>query len=113
MTVPTLDDEISEERAHLAASRAALRRMRERAQQLFHTGDTVAGDAYSSETLGRTLSRRVAELADDPTTPLSSGATSPLRLRRPMADPRWSDHVGRGLRPQWTQLPHRAPPRDR
>jgi len=74
MTLPTtLDHEIAEERDHLAASRAALGRMRERAQQLFRTGDTVAGDAYSSETLGRTLSRRVAELTDDPTTPLFFG----------------------------------------
>ena len=47
--------------------------MRERAQHLFRTGDTVAGDAYSAETLGRTLSRRVAELADDPSTPLFFG----------------------------------------
>jgi DNA helicase IV len=47
--------------------------MRERAQHLFTTGDTVAGDAYSAETLGRTLSRRVAELSDDPTTPLFFG----------------------------------------
>ncbi|HEX6869607.1 MAG TPA: AAA family ATPase [Micromonosporaceae bacterium] len=65
--------EIAAERAHLASSRAALARMRERAQHLFHTGDKVAGDPYSAETLGRTLSRRVAELADDPTTPLFFG----------------------------------------
>jgi DNA helicase IV len=68
-----LSDEIASERAHLRESRDALRRMRERAEHLFTTGDTVAGDAYSSETLGRTLSRRVAELADDPTTPLFFG----------------------------------------
>ena len=37
------------------------------------TGDKVAGDAFSAETLGRTLSRRVAELADDPSTPLFFG----------------------------------------
>jgi DNA helicase IV len=61
------------ERAHLAASRAALRRMRERAQALFASGEHVAGDAYSAETLGATLSRRVAELADDPRTPLFFG----------------------------------------
>jgi len=68
-----LAGEIAGERAHLHESREALRRMRERAEHLFTTGDTVAGDAYSSETLGRTLSRRVAELADDPTTPLFFG----------------------------------------
>ncbi|GII26378.1 HelD family protein [Planosporangium mesophilum] len=73
MTVPALETELDSERAHLAASRAALRRMRERAEALFATGDGVAGDAYSAETLGRTLSRRVAELADNPNTPLFFG----------------------------------------
>ena len=76
MTLPALDhleDELQAERAHLAESRAALRRMRERAEALFATGDTVAGDAYSAETLGKALSRRVAELADRPETPLFFG----------------------------------------
>ncbi|MEU7612254.1 AAA family ATPase [Micromonospora sp. NPDC049204] len=68
-----LDSDLSAERAHLAASRSALRQMRERAEALFATGDQVAGDAYAAETLGRTLARRVAELADDPTTPLFFG----------------------------------------
>ncbi|MFY1618841.1 HelD family protein [Micromonospora sp. WMMD736] len=68
-----LDTDLASERAHLAASRAALRRMRERAEALFSTGDQVAGDSYAAETLGRTLARRVAELADDPTTPLFFG----------------------------------------
>ncbi|MGW1451848.1 HelD family protein [Micromonospora sp. NPDC002411] len=68
-----LDTDLSAERAHLATSRAALRRMRERAEALFASGDQVAGDAYAAETLGRTLARRVAELADDPTTPLFFG----------------------------------------
>nr|WP_236646765.1 AAA family ATPase [Micromonospora acroterricola] len=68
-----LDTDLAAERAHLAASRAALKRMRERAEALFSTGDQVAGDAYAAETLGRTLARRVAELADDPTTPLFFG----------------------------------------
>lgn len=71
-----LEAEIAAERAHMAASREALRRMRERAQHLFRTGDTVAGDAYSAETLGRELSRRVAELADDPNTPVFFGRLS-------------------------------------
>ena len=65
--------ELRAERTHLAESRAALRRMRGRAEALFATGDQVAGDAYAAETLGRTLSRRVAELADDPATPLFFG----------------------------------------
>ena len=73
MTMPDLDTELTHEREHLAASRAALRRMRERAQALFATGDKVAGDAYSAETLGTTLRRRIAELADDPATPLFFG----------------------------------------
>ncbi|MDG4807299.1 AAA family ATPase [Micromonospora sp. WMMD1120] len=69
----SLDADLAAERAHLATSRAALARMRERAESLFATGDQVAGDAYAAETLGRTLARRVAELADDPTTPLFFG----------------------------------------
>ncbi|MFF5172701.1 HelD family protein [Micromonospora sp. NPDC000089] len=69
----SLDVELAAERAHLDTSRAALRRMRERAEALFATGDTVAGDAYTAEQLGRHLARRVAELADDPTTPLFFG----------------------------------------
>jgi DNA helicase IV len=76
MTLPApidLDDELHAERAHLAASRAALGRMRGRAESLFSSGADIAGDAYSAETLGRTLSRRVAELADDPRTPLFFG----------------------------------------
>jgi DNA helicase IV len=66
-------DDLTAERHHLTASRAALRRMRDRAQELFSAGEHVAGDAYSAETLGTTLARRVAELADDPRTPLFFG----------------------------------------
>src|SRR5690349_4078089 len=74
MTLPTdLQDELTAERAHLTESRAALRRRPERPAALFATGEDVAGDAYSAETLGRTLSRRVRELADDPNTPLFFG----------------------------------------
>ncbi|HLL64765.1 MAG TPA: AAA family ATPase [Micromonosporaceae bacterium] len=72
-TATTTADKLDTERAHLTASRAALRRMRERTQVLFATGDKVAGDAYTAEQLGRHLSRRVAELADDPDTPLFFG----------------------------------------
>jgi DNA helicase IV len=68
-----LDRELTAERTHLEISREALREMRERAEGLFATGDKVAGDAYSAETLGRTLALRVRELADDPTTPLFFG----------------------------------------
>ncbi|BAL85434.1 hypothetical protein AMIS_2140 [Actinoplanes missouriensis 431] len=68
-----LDSELAAERTHLVESRAALRRMRDRAQSLFATGDKVAGDAYTAEQLGRHMARRVKELADDPETPLFFG----------------------------------------
>jgi DNA helicase IV len=68
-----LDAQLTAEREHLAASRVALRRMREHAQRLFAVGENVAGDAYSAESLGRALSRRIAELADDPSTPVFFG----------------------------------------
>ncbi|GAB3852790.1 ATPase AAA [Micromonospora andamanensis] len=61
--------------------------MRERAEALFATGDKVAGDAYTAEQLGRHLARRVAELADDPRTPLFFG-----RLDFGDAD---AEHAGR------------------
>ena len=83
----TLDAELAAERVHLDTSRAALRRMRERAEALFATGDKVAGDAYTAEQLGRHMARRVKELADDPTTPLFFG-----RLDFGAHDP---DHAGR------------------
>ncbi|MGK5443165.1 HelD family protein [Micromonospora sp. URMC 105] len=83
----TLDGQLAAERAHLDTSRAALRRMRERAEALFATGDKVAGDAYTAEQLGRHMARRVKELADDPTTPLFFG-----RLDFGQTDP---DHAGR------------------
>ncbi|WP_433393933.1 HelD family protein [Micromonospora sp. KLBMP9576] len=104
MTVTDLDLDLDAEREHLAISRAALARMRERARALFSTGDQVAGDAYAAETLGRTLARRVAELADDPGTPLFFGrldfgaATgTPPGGERPGDEPGgWHpDHAGR------------------
>ncbi len=47
--------------------------MRDRAESLFSASADVAGDPFAAETLGRTLSRRVAELADDPGTALFFG----------------------------------------
>ncbi|MEV6932834.1 AAA family ATPase, partial [Dactylosporangium sp. NPDC051485] len=47
--------------------------MRERAEDLFATGDQVAGDPFAAETLGRALARRIADLADNPDTPLFFG----------------------------------------
>lgn len=71
--MPALETELAAERAHLDASRQALKRMREHAEELFSTGDKVAGDAYAAETLGRHLARRIADLADNPDTPLFFG----------------------------------------
>jgi hypothetical protein len=55
MTLPahTLDEQLADERAHLAASRAALRRMRERTEALYATGEDVAGDALIGFSLCR------------------------------------------------------------
>jgi hypothetical protein len=71
MTVP--DDDLATERAHLAESRAALHRMRLRAEALYATGANVSGDPFGAESLGRALARRVAELADNPDVPLFFG----------------------------------------
>ncbi|MER7003036.1 AAA family ATPase [Dactylosporangium sp. NPDC000555] len=71
--MPALETDLQHEREHLAASRQALKRMREHAEELFSTGDKVAGDAYAAETLGRHLARRIADLADNPDTPLFFG----------------------------------------
>ncbi|MGK5680325.1 HelD family protein [Actinoplanes sp. URMC 104] len=73
MPAPDLDTELTAERLHLRESRAALARMRGRAEALYSTGDKVAGDSYTAEQLGRHMARRVKELADDPTTPLFFG----------------------------------------
>jgi DNA helicase IV len=75
MSMPTtdLDAEIDGERRHLTDSRAALARMRERAQQLYAAGDMVAGDRFGAESLGVALSQRVRSLVDDPNTPLFFG----------------------------------------
>ncbi|GAA1362639.1 HelD family protein [Catellatospora chokoriensis] len=101
-------DELTAERAHLTTSRAALKAMRERAEQLFTVGDQVAGDAYTAEQLGRQMAQRIKELSDDPAVPLFFGkltmATAggePSAGRRPAAPPgraageaeRW--HIGR------------------
>jgi len=76
MTLPAqtdLDADLAAERRHLADARAALGRMRGRAEALFSSSADVAGDGFSAEALGRTLSRRVRELVDDPGTPLFFG----------------------------------------
>jgi DNA helicase IV len=88
-----LDTDLSREKAHLAASRASLARMRERAEGLFRGGGDIGTDAYSAEVLGATLARRIKELADDPDTPLFFG-----RLDHAASDdtnPDASFHIGR------------------
>jgi DNA helicase IV len=86
MTLPDLDTQLTDEREHLAASRAALRRMRERAEALYATADAVAIDAYGSESLGTTMRHRMAELIDDPNTPLFFGKLD-FAVERRLAGP--------------------------
>ncbi|XRQ14914.1 HelD family protein [Actinomadura welshii] len=61
---------LAAERAHLAESRAALRRMREHAESL---SADAAGDWVSRQFLESLLDQRVAALADHPDTPLFFG----------------------------------------
>src|SRR5262245_6610794 len=92
MSPPTptdLDHDLETERTHLTESREALGRMRHRAEQLYATGDRVAGDPFGAESLGRALARRIAELADDPSAPLFFGR---LDFRVPAVE---SFHIGR------------------
>ncbi|MGV9771925.1 HelD family protein [Streptosporangium sp. NPDC003464] len=63
-------DTLAAERAHLAASRAALRAMREHAQSL---SSDAAGDWVSQQILQALLDQRVAALADHSGTPLFFG----------------------------------------
>lgn len=84
-----LHAEIEAERRHLAESRAALARMRDRAQQLFDTGESVAGDGFAAESLGTALAARIRSLADDPNTPLFFGR---ITLSGPDGE---SFHIGR------------------
>lgn len=89
MPTTDLEAEIEAERHHLAQSRAALARMRQRAQHLFDTGEAVAGDRFAAESLGVALSERVRSLVDDPQTPLFFGR---LTFDGPAAE---SFHIGR------------------
>ena len=85
-----LDTDLAAERAHLDRLPGGAAPDAGAGRGLFATGDKVAGDAYAAETLGRTLARRVAELADDPTTPLFFG-----RLDFEATEPD-DDHAGHG-----------------
>ncbi|WP_200258459.1 AAA family ATPase [Streptomyces sp. HSG2] len=75
------DPTLARERAHLAASRAALRAMREDAESL-DIGD-VAANRVAAAALGRRIEKRVEELADREDTPLFFGRLD----YEPPADP--------------------------
>jgi DNA helicase IV len=64
-----LDQEMAGERRHLAESRAALARMLDTARMRVTTGEQVAGDRYTAETLGRMLKSYAKELAEEPDGP--------------------------------------------
>jgi DNA helicase IV len=68
-----LESELEAERTHMAVSRAALHEMRVNAERMYASGAAIAGDPFAAETLGIAMARRVAELADDPRTPLFFG----------------------------------------
>ena len=95
MPATHLDTQLTAEKAHLTVARAALKRMREHAEALFATGDRVAGDPYTAEMLGRALSRRVAELADDPTTALFFGRLDMNTESSPATTAQGGFHIGR------------------
>ena len=77
-------EDLQAERAHMADSRAALARMRERAEQI---GD-YAVDALASEALGKARAQRLKQLVDDGTTPLFFG-------RLDLAETAETFHIGR------------------
>ncbi|WP_433341543.1 HelD family protein [Micromonospora sp. CA-111912] len=64
-----VDRELAREQAHLAATRAALARMRDTARHRVATGADVAGDRWTAETLGRMLRTHAKELAEEPDAP--------------------------------------------
>src|SRR4051812_3938649 len=78
-SAPSVPEEVLKaERAHLSASRTALRAMREHAQSL---SADAASDWVSQEILQHALDQRVLALADHPDTPLFFG-----RLDRSVRD---------------------------
>ena len=64
------DADLTSERDHLSASRAALARMRDRASAL---DSSAAGDWVSQKYLQSAIVQRMKALADDPTVPLFFG----------------------------------------
>ncbi|MFI5624851.1 HelD family protein [Nocardioides sp. NPDC051685] len=83
----TAADDLDHERAHLAASRQDLARMRRRVESL---DSSDAGNWVSAEILDATLARRLEQLADDPEVPLFFG-----RIDRTPAVGAETFHVGR------------------
>ncbi|MGN6577406.1 MAG: HelD family protein, partial [Nocardioides sp.] len=67
---PTGDPDLDTERRHLAESRTALARMRDRTASL---DSSAAGDWVSQQFLESAIFRRMKALADDPTVPLFFG----------------------------------------
>jgi hypothetical protein len=67
---PATDTDLDSERHHLAESRSALSRMRERTAAL---DSSAAGDWVSQQFLESAIFRRMKALADDPTVPLFFG----------------------------------------
>ena len=68
--IATGDPDLDTERRHLAESRAALARMRDRTASL---DSSAAGDWVSQQFLESAIFRRMKALADDPTVPLFFG----------------------------------------
>jgi DNA helicase IV len=60
---------VEDELEYLAATRRALARMLDTARLRVDTGDAIAGDGYSAETLGRMLRRHAKDLAEEPSSP--------------------------------------------
>jgi hypothetical protein len=86
-TEPDIPQALAAERAHLAAARAELARMRERTLAL----DAHGGNAVSEEYLKGALHRRVIALTDDPETPLFFGRLD----MSPDGDPPERFYIGR------------------
>ncbi|MFJ9391335.1 HelD family protein [Nocardioides sp. NPDC101246] len=80
-------DDLDAERAHLAASRNDLARMRRKVESL---DSSTAGNWVSAEILDATLAQRLEQLADDPDVPLFFG-----RIDRSEAVGGESFHIGR------------------
>lgn len=80
-------DDLDSERAHLAASRQDLARMRRKVESL---DSSTAGNWVSVEILDATLARRLEQLADDPEVPLFFG-----RIDRTADVGAESFHIGR------------------